>query len=79
MKIDSVFAVSPMSFPEIQSKIFPAENERAIVTASEIPTKGERVPSEYRLAPIARGPECSCHLLDITGEVVLAELLTPDL
>ncbi|PYK57363.1 MAG: hypothetical protein DME43_15370 [Verrucomicrobia bacterium] len=53
MKIDSVFAVSPLSFPEIQGKIFPAENERTIVTASEIPTKGERVPSEYRLAPIA--------------------------
>ena len=32
---------------------FPAKNERTIVTASEIPTKGERVPSEYRLAPIA--------------------------
>jgi hypothetical protein len=34
--------------PEIQGKISPAENERTIVTASEIPTKGERVPSEYR-------------------------------
>jgi hypothetical protein len=53
MKIDSVFAVSPMSFPEIQSKIFPAENERTIVTASEIPTKGQRITSEYRLALIA--------------------------
>ena len=52
MKIDAVFAVSPVSFPEIQSRIFPAENERTIVTASEIPTKGERVPSEYRLAPV---------------------------
>jgi len=42
MKIDSVFAVSPIWFPEIQGKIFPAQNERIIVT-----------PSEYRLAPIA--------------------------
>jgi uncharacterized protein YggE len=55
MKIDSVFAVSPVSFPEIQGRIFPAEAERRIVTASEIPTKGERVPSEYRLAPINIG------------------------
>jgi uncharacterized protein YggE len=52
MKIDSVFAVSPVSFPEIQGRIFPGEAERTIVTASEIPTKGERVPSEYRLAPV---------------------------
>jgi len=53
MKIDSVFAVSPMWFPEIQGKIFPAQNERTIVTRSEIRTKGEQVPYEYRLAPIA--------------------------
>jgi uncharacterized protein YggE len=53
MKIDSVFAVSPVPFPEIQGKIFPADSERRIVTASDIPIKQDRVPSEYRLAPVS--------------------------
>jgi hypothetical protein len=47
MKIDSVFAISPVVFPEIQSKLFGfgpvarAEVERIIET-----------PLQYRLAPI---------------------------
>jgi uncharacterized protein YggE len=58
MKIDTVFAVSPVAFPQIRSRIFgsdtsEATTERVIVTGSYIPTGGERVVSEYRLAPIS--------------------------
>jgi len=55
MKIDSVFAISPVPIPEISSTIFPkerAEVERVIVTGSNIPTAEEVSPSQYRLAPI---------------------------
>jgi uncharacterized protein YggE len=41
MKIDSVFAISPVPIPEISSTIFPKERagyERVIVTGSNIPT-----------------------------------------
>jgi uncharacterized protein YggE len=51
MKIDSVFAVSPAPFPEIQSRMF-ASTERVIVTGSYIPTGGNLAPSEYRIAPV---------------------------
>jgi uncharacterized protein YggE len=53
MKIDSVFAVSPVAFPEIRGRIFPADSDRTIVTGSDILTKQDRVPSEYRLAPVS--------------------------
>jgi uncharacterized protein len=55
MKIDAVFAISPVPIPEISSTIFPKEragSERVIVTGSNIPTAEESVPSQYRLAPI---------------------------
>ena len=55
MKIDGVFAISPVPIPEISSTIFPKEragSERIIVTGSNIPTAEEGVPSQYRLAPI---------------------------
>lgn len=53
MKVDSIFAVSPVSFPDIESKIFGSSNtERVIVTGSYIPTGGNLEPSEYRLAPV---------------------------
>jgi uncharacterized protein len=55
MKIDGVFAISPVPIPEISSTIFPKERagpERVIVTGSNIPTAEEGVPSQYRLAPI---------------------------
>jgi uncharacterized protein YggE len=52
MKMDSVFAVSPVPFPEIQTKIF-GETERVIVTGSNIPTKPGEVAAEYRLAPVS--------------------------
>jgi uncharacterized protein YggE len=55
MKIDSVFAVSPVGFSEIQRGIFGgAAAERVIVTGSNVPTGKERVePSQYRLAPVS--------------------------
>ena len=54
MKVDRVFAISPVPIPEISSTIFPKERagERVIVTGSNIPTAEEGVPSQYRLAPI---------------------------
>ena len=52
MKIDSVFAVSPVTIPEISSTMFPRTDERTIVTASNIPNQQDRVASEYRLAPV---------------------------
>ncbi|MFL6499306.1 MAG: hypothetical protein ACJ8LL_01140, partial [Candidatus Udaeobacter sp.] len=52
MKIDSVFAISPVTIPEIPSNMFPRTEERTIVTASNIPMQQDRVSSEYRLAPI---------------------------
>lgn len=50
MKIDSVFAVSPASFPEIQSRVF-ATTERVIASGSYSSAVG-LAPSEYRLAPV---------------------------
>ena len=52
MKIESVFAVSPVTIPEIPSTMFPRTDERTIVTASNIPSQQDRVASEYRLAPV---------------------------
>jgi uncharacterized protein YggE len=49
MKIDSVFAVSPVSFPSIQSRIFGSEeiSEPRMAVAMAAPAQ-----PEYRLAPI---------------------------
>jgi uncharacterized protein YggE len=49
MKIDSVFAVSPVSFPSIQSRIFGSEEigEPRMAVAMAAPAQ-----PEYRLAPI---------------------------
>jgi uncharacterized protein YggE len=55
MKIDSVFAISPVPIPEITSTIFPTERAgggRVIVTGSNIPTAEEGVPSRYHVAPV---------------------------
>lgn len=46
MKIDSVFAISPVSFPEIQRNIFGPESSVAAYAASPAPQP------EYRLAPV---------------------------
>jgi uncharacterized protein YggE len=52
MKIDSVFAVSPVSIPDILGRIM-TRGERVVVTGSYIPTGGGRLdPSRYRLAPV---------------------------
>ena len=47
MKIDSVFAVSPVAYPDIQGKIF-GNFERVIVTGSNVPNQEP----EYRLAGV---------------------------
>ena len=55
MKVDSVFAISPVPVPEISSTMFPkgrAEAERVIVTGSNIPTAREANASQYHLAPV---------------------------
>lgn len=49
MKIDSIFAVSPVSFPEIQRGIF---GLRAPSAESESALPSQGYTSEYRLAPI---------------------------
>jgi uncharacterized protein YggE len=53
MKIDGVFGVSPVAFPEIRSRIFGQDStERVIVTGSYIST-GDMASSQYRLAPVS--------------------------
>src|SRR4051812_12978447 len=60
MKIDSIFAVSPVAFPSIRSRIFgddmspEATTERVVVTGRYLPASavGNPVVSEYRLAPL---------------------------
>jgi uncharacterized protein YggE len=62
MKVDSMYAISPVPIAEITSRIFPkgesttgtgADAENVIVTGSNIPTPEPRLPSEYRLTPIS--------------------------
>jgi uncharacterized protein len=53
MKIDGVFGVSPVAFPEIRSRIFGQDStERVVVTGSYIST-GDLASSQYRLAPVS--------------------------
>jgi len=54
MKIDSLFAISPVPIPQIVSAMFPQEAtaERTVVTGSNPSTAKEQVPSQYRLRPI---------------------------
>ena len=49
MKVDSVFALSPVSFPEIIHQIFPSDVPRA-AAAAYAPSQEAR--SQYRLAPV---------------------------
>jgi len=51
MKIDSVFAISPVSFPEVQGRFFRSP-ESVIVTGSSVPTLEESGLPKFRLAPI---------------------------
>ena len=51
MKIDAIYAVSPVAFPDIEQKIL--GRERVVVTGSYIPAQGEDLDqTKYRLAPI---------------------------
>lgn len=55
MKVDSIYAISPVPIPEITSRMFPkgeSDVEKVVITGSNIPTPEERLPSEYRLTPI---------------------------
>ncbi len=51
MKVDSVYAVSPVPFPEIGQKLLNS-NERVVVTGSYIPTPDSLDPSKYRLETV---------------------------
>jgi uncharacterized protein len=54
MKIDSIFAVSPFAIADISSRLLPSSStERVVVTGSYIPTGGDRVASQYRIAPLS--------------------------
>jgi uncharacterized protein YggE len=54
MKIDSVFAVSPFAIADISSRMLPSSStERVVVTGSYIPAGGDRVVSQYRIAPLS--------------------------
>lgn len=50
MKIDSVFALSPVAFPEIQTQIF--GDSRSNEYKSVVTPNGEATASEYRIAPV---------------------------
>jgi uncharacterized protein YggE len=50
MKIDSIFAVSPVSFPEIRQRIFGYSERPSAETESAL---RQLPPSQYRLAPVA--------------------------
>lgn len=55
MKIDSVFAISPVAYPEIESRIFASREgstERIITTGASIPGEVEVIRSEYRVADV---------------------------
>jgi uncharacterized protein YggE len=53
MKVDSAFAISPVTIPDITPNMFPRNTEeRTVVTGSNIPTQQDRVASEYRLPPV---------------------------
>jgi uncharacterized protein YggE len=51
MKVDSVFAISTVPFPEIEGKLLP-NSGATIVTGSNIPTPVQKSGPEYRLAPV---------------------------
>ena len=51
MRIDAVYAVSPVAFPEIEGNIF-RRRERVVVTGAYIAGPEKLDPAKYRLAPI---------------------------
>jgi uncharacterized protein YggE len=52
MKLDSIFALSPVSFPEIQARIFGATPLSASYARDEVKRPD---PTQYRLAPVTIG------------------------
>lgn len=52
MKVDSIFAISPVAFPEIERRIFGGNSVVQMAQRSEA-APGAGAPSEYRLAPIS--------------------------
>jgi uncharacterized protein YggE len=52
MKIDSIFAVSPVTFPEIRQRIF-GYSEVSAYAAGPVEGLRQLPPSQYRLAPVA--------------------------
>jgi uncharacterized protein YggE len=60
-KIDSVFAVSPAPFLEIEMKIFGAEERLGVRSATKLPAAQAAVAPEYRLAAITL--EQSVHVI----------------
>jgi uncharacterized protein len=53
MKIDSVYAISPTSFPDIQGQFFSSNRaDRVIVTGSNVPTLEETGFVKFRLPPV---------------------------
>ena len=71
MRIDSVFAISPVAFPEIQSKIFGSSLQSASYTAREL---AKPDPMQYRLAPVTISQERPHYLPDLAGEIAAAAL-----
>ncbi len=53
IKIDSVFAISPVAFPQIYRNIFGSGFEGSLAVARELVPKSN--PSQYRLAPVSVG------------------------
>ncbi len=51
MKIDSVYAISTVPFPEIEGRLLP-NSGATITTGSNIPTAATKTGPEYRLAPV---------------------------
>ena len=65
MKIDSVFAVSPVAFLEIESKIFGTQRSVPVGLRLQPMIEGP----QYRLVPALK-PGSPCHLFDLTGKIV---------
>jgi uncharacterized protein YggE len=68
MKIDSVFAVSPIGFPEIQQEMVGSTGMMMESVAPDV-YKRQLVSSQYRLAPVTITQNVHRHLPHLAGEV----------
>lgn len=66
MKVDSVWAVSPVAFPDIQPSIFGGSSDRHNVAYAVVQDE-KREPSEYRLAPVKVSQ--TVHVIYLTSPV----------